>query len=757
MKIKTSSRAPVQRRLAAAVALATLAQVPVAAPVYAQGAQLEEVLVTARQRSESVQDIPVSVSVMSGDEIAAMNLTTSNQLAQQTPNVVMVQGNFGLAAPIISIRGITNSNFTATSNSPVAFYADDVVINSIQTQGFALYDIDRVEMLRGPQGTLFGRNSTSGAISVHSTMPTEDLSGYARVGAGDSDMRRVEAAISGSLVESALLGRLSGVYNERDGLVRNTDLGQDEGEVDNYSVRGILQFTAIESLDATLKVQYAEGDGDSVVFHNSYGDNPYTQEIERGGEQEDYERIQLDLPSRYEELNATQVSLKLDYQLGDAMTLTSITGYMEHDFEHANDDDATSSPILHESSDTDQDQFTQEIRLNYVHDRMDWVVGAFYLDEDVDTWAAFENSHIFNIQGFPGRFGSAGGNESGLESWAVFSHLKYDLSDRWGLSAGVRYSEDERDLDLIVAGATSVIGEGPYGFIRMEDNVPLDPVTFEPVDWDTVQENKSWDEVSGDLGVQYHASDDVMLYAGYARGFKGGSFNTLVVSADDVVDVDPEIVDSFELGIKSQWRDNTLQLNAAAFYYDYQDFQAFEYVTVGFQVNSILFSIDEAESYGAEVELSWLPMENLGIDLGLGYTSTEVNDIGEAPFGVEVSEGNEFRNAPEWNFNGAIYYVWQLPGTGLNLTPMADFFYVDEYYSSFANEPESTAGDYWIFNAHLRLADNAERYSLTAWVENMFDDEALSGRFPANLPGYGSDFATAGPMRTYGVTLAYNF
>lgn len=726
-------------------------------PAVSMAQQLEEITVTARQRVESVQDVPVSVSVLSGDDIAELNLTTSKQLADQTPNVVMVQGNFGLSAPIISIRGITNSNFTATSNSPVAFYSDGVVINNIQPQGFALYDLDRVEMLRGPQGTLFGRNSTSGAISVHSARPTEELTGYARVSAGNYDSLRFEGAASGTLIDNALLGRIAAVYNERDGLVDNTALDKDEGKVDNYSVRATFQLTSIENLDALLKFQYSEGDGDGVIFHNSYGDNPLTAAVERGGEAEDYTKIQLDLPDRCEELEASQVSLNLNWQLNDSLLLTSVTGYMQHDFWEANDDDATERAILHENSIADQKQFTQELRLNYVAGAVDWVVGAFYLDENVESEGNFENSHTLNIQGFPGRFGSVNGNESDLESWAVFSHLKYQLTEQWYVSAGLRYTEDERDMDLYVAGLTAVAGDDPLGYTVLANHTPLDPFTATPVDFERVSLKDSWDEISGDIGVQYHASDDVMLYAGYARGFKGGSFNTAVTSAADVVAVDPEIVDSIEVGLKSQWLDNTVQFNAAAFYYDYQDFQAFEYVTVGFQVSSVLFSVDEATSYGAEMELAWLPTENLNIHLGVGYTDTEVDKVGEAPVGIAIKEGNEFRNAPNWNFNGAIHYYWLLPGDRWSLTPSADFYYVDEYYSSFINEPESTAGDYWQLNARLRLADVDERYIVTAWVENALDDELLSGRFPANLSGFGSDFATAGPRRTYGVTLTYNF
>ena len=722
------------------------------------GAQvLEEITVTARQRTESIQEIPISMTAISGEDIARLNLVTSRDLADQTPNVVMVQGNYGLAAPIISVRGVTNSNFTASSNSPVSFYADGVVLNSIYSQGFSLYDVERAELLRGPQGTLFGRNSTSGALSVHSVRPGEETSGYARATIGDDDLLRLEGAVGGTILDGVLLGRLSGVYNEQDGLVDNTALGKNEGDMDNYSLRAIFDLVAFENFDATLKVQYADSDGESIVFHNSAGDNWLTPEIERGGRDEDYEKIQMDLPERPEELEAWLTSLQMRWDISETLSLTSITGYMDQDFFETNDDDATVERILHQHTDSDYEQFSQELRLNYVTGEMDWVFGAYYIEDDSDAIGTFEQSYISNIQGFPGQYGTAGSTDSELESWAVFSHLKYSLSDQWTLSAGLRYTEDDRDVDILASGLTSIIDDDPYAFEDINNHIPLDPIFGLPTEFDRVVDSDSWDEVSGDLGLQYHVNDDVMVYGGYARGFKGGSFNTLVLAGEDVVSVDPEIVDSYEIGFKSTLMDGTLRLNGALYYYEYEDFQAFEYVTVGFQVNSVLFSIDETEAYGGELELSWLPVEKLQIDLGLGYTDTEVQEISDAPFGVAVQEGNEFRNAPEWNFNGQAYYYWLMPGGKWSLTPMTDFFFVDEYYSSFANEPESTAGDYWNVNFRLRLADANERMAATAWVENAFDEESESGRFPANVPGYGTDFATAGPGRTYGVTLEYNF
>jgi iron complex outermembrane recepter protein len=723
----------------------------------ADNQELEEVIITARQRVESVQETPISVSVVSGEAVTDLNFVTSQQLAAQAPNVVMVQGYFGLAAPIISIRGVTNADFSATSNSPVAFYADDVVINSIQAQGFALFDVESVATLRGPQGTLFGRNSTSGAILVHSATPTEEVTGYVRASYGNFDTMRFEGALSGPVVENALLGRVSSVVNKGDGKVRNTALARNEGNVDNYAVRAFMELIAIENFDALFKIQYMNGDGEGVVFFNSRGDNLFTPQLENGGGPTNYKTIESGLPVNPEQLQAWQSTLKLVYALGNDFTLTAITGWLEHEFAEANDDDGTLEAILHESFNTEQEQRSQEFRFNYIRGAVDIVFGAYYMNEDIDSISGWESSYLYNLAGVPGRYGSASALESNLETWGTFFHLKYDINEQWSLSGGMRYTEDKREMSVVNAGLTSILGIDHFDYIAIENHIALSPMDYTPSSFETKTVDKAWDEVSGDVGLQYQIHQSLMAYVGYSRGFKGGSFNSTPALIEDVVDVSPEVVDALEIGIKSRLFDNRLEINAAAYYYNYYDFQAFEYVARENQVNAELFSVDEARGYGAELEISWLPTENLSVDMGLGYTDTEVQKISSAPIGVKIANGNEFRNAPKLNVNGMISYQWLLPGDQLSLSPQMDFYYIDEYFSSFVNEPGSIAGAYWNINFRLQLADVKKKVTATIWVENAFDDELLSSRYPSNFNDYGTDFATAGPRRTYGLTLGYNF
>lgn len=513
---------------------------------------------------------------------------------------------------------------------------------------------------------------------------------------------------------------------------------------------------SFDDFDALLKVQYAKGDGEGVVFHNSNGDNPLTVAVEKGGEATKYEEIQSGLLTRPEKIEAIQSTLKMEWDLSDTLSVTSLTGFMTHNFSEINDDDGSLRALLHQHARTEQEQFTQELQAHITFDKFDAVIGAFYIDETVDGLAMFENTHVLNSFGIPGRFGTFNRTESDLESYAIFSHVNYEINEQFEISFGLSYTEDKRRADLTHSNSTFITGDQPFDFTQVSNHLPLFGDFATPTQFATPSIEGKWDEITGDISLQYHLNDDVMLYGSFARGFKGGSFNTLITTVDQLKEVAPETVDAIEIGFKSTWYDGALTLNGSAYLYDYQNFQAFEYVTVGNQAVSVLFAVPESEVYGAELQLTYLASENFGFDLGLGYTKSEVTDIGQAPEGVQIKNGNEFRNAPALNFNGAVWYYMAL-SENLAVTPQLDFTFVDEYFSSFANEPASTAGDYWQVNARVRFSDINEQYVATVWVENLLDDELLSGRFPGNQSAFGSDFATAGPQRTFGVTVEYNF
>lgn len=775
-------------------------------------AQVDEIFVEATRRSESIQDVPISATAYGEEDIDGLRLQTSRDIGNQAPNITLVQGNFGFGAPIVSIRGVTNGDFSATSNTPVTVYADDIVLTQIVSHGFSLYDLERVELLRGPQGTLFGRNSTSGALQFISAKPTDEFS----VGGSFSYARHNdfvgEGYISGPIAGDALKGRVAFYYRDRDGVVENTFLNQDESEVENWSVRGIFTSAPSDSLDLSLKVQHSRANGTGVIFHNSLGDNPYLTgfgPVEPGGDAGEFEQIQLDLPSRPEEVEQTEIVAKAVIDLGNSWNLTGIFGYVDLDFEEFNDDDATILRAVHEYANRQIEQVSGELRLAGQLGPIDLVSGLFYLDENTKSIGAFEftddpllgtAAQIFTDEGVfgPGfarlmptdRLVGHNELEQDLTAYAIFAHGKVALTDQFGVSGGVRYSRDEKDIRVFDGSVSSFSSSDPFAYGQsIEGNAMFTNFqdlsgVFGPAGAVTGESNS--DAFTGEVSLEFTPSDDSLLYASYRRGFKGSSFDATQTSVafGIVPDVPQESINAYEIGAKTSWFNDRLLLNGAAFFYDYNDFQAFEFLTVGGFLTNLLISIPEVEIKGVELELQANPVEGLNFTFGAGFIDSEITDNNVLlPPGVTltIAEGNEVRNAPEVNLNASASYDMPVAGGKWFVTPQVDWFYVGEYFSDFLNTAPGTtfffldpltfaptpitatngsvAGGYHHLNLRLSLTDAEERYRLTVFGENITDEVQVTGRFPGNFPNSGTDFATVndGNRRIWGVRLDFDF
>lgn len=491
-------------------------------------AQIEEVMVTAQRRTESAQDVPVSLTAYSAEDLKVVNITRSSELAAQTPNMVAVDGNFGLSAPIISMRGVSNVDFTAISNTPIAVYNDGVILNNIQTHGFAMFDLDRVEILRGPQGTLFGRNSTTGAMQVFSARPTEEFSAGIEATFGRFDRSRQEGFVSGKISENAR-ARLAYVSNRSSGYVKD-QLGRDAQNEDVQAARLSVDWDVNEDFKAEWRLAHQQIDNKPVVFHNQLATNVFDPSSP-GGAASDYRRVTLTPGFERKEKGETMMSsLTLDWDLGD-VSLVSVTGILDHDFQYQNDEDASTQAIGHSQSFTGQRQFTQEFRLQGGSEKLDWVAGAFFMDEDVESQTSYDINGILAAlpHGFvPGSDGSVGGfdaalglggawvgaaqaagfqagdylnvaqaynvlqaigripqgnvstrankHKQNLESVALFSHLKYSINDYWGATVGLRWSRDEKDLSGQYLGC--YVGQNPnrgHGRFDELQGIGIDP------------------------------------------------------------------------------------------------------------------------------------------------------------------------------------------------------------------------------------------------------------------------------------------
>lgn len=722
--------------------------------------QLEEVIITARRRAQSIQEVPVAVTAINTEQMEVLNIGRPMDLADQIPNV-QIEEQFGLTAPRITMRGIVNADFNAAANSPVAVYSDDVVLNSIQDHGFAMFDLERAEVLRGPQGTFFGRNSTTGAIQFISAKPTEELSGKLDLTYGRFDKTRIEAAIAGPLIKDTLLGRISVLKNDSDGHLKNTFTGRNTPKADDMSIRTFLMYSPNEKLDVAFKFQYSKSEGEPIVFHNLIDANPLNGEP--GGPASDYRKTPLDNGLRpVEELVDTYLSsLVINYDFGP-VTLTSVTGYSEHEYVDINDIDASSDLLLNELFANDQNQFSQEFRLSGNSDSgLDWIAGLYYLTEDVSAQTYFEFPGIISLPIDPtNSFGSGYEAKDSLESYAVFAQGDYRFSDQWSVSAGLRWSRDERDIEHFSDPFFGFDSTASIFWDRSQHTFSSLAVTPPASD--------SWSAISGKVAIEYRPNSDTLVFASYSRGFKGGSFNGGATSIAEFSKVDPEWINSYELGIKTDILGGLGIFNATAFFYDIEDMQQFSLAPsqTSVALARLLLNIPEARTYGLEIETFLKPIDGLSINLGLGYTETEFTDFVERDLAGNVTNsfnGNDFPGAPKITFNGTVSY--DIPVSFGYVIPQVDWSYVDEYFVDIENTKtlvtggrtyDTTVGDFWDVNLRLGITNQDKSIRATLFVENVSDEIQLTHTYSPALLG-GTSITVVRPPRTYGVRFSYEF
>lgn len=791
-------------------------------------AQVEEVMVTAQRRSESAQDVPVSLTAYSAGDLKAVNITRSSDLAAQTPNLVAVDGNFGLSAPIISMRGVSNADFSAISNTPIAVYSDGVILNNIQTHGFATFDLERIEILRGPQGTLFGRNSTTGAMQVFSAGPTDEFTAGGELTLGRYARQRAEAYVSGPLTDKTK-ARLALMSNRSDGHVKN-QLGRDAQNEDVQAARLTLSTNISDNFTADWRVAYQKVDNLPVVFHNTEAVNTLealaggSLGFSPGGTASDFKRITQSPDYRRQEKGETiMTSMTLNWDLGD-VNLTSITSLLDHDFQYQNDEDASSNAFGHSQFFTGQRQYTQEFRVQGNTDKLDWVAGAFFMNEEVEAQGAYDINGVLQVfpHGTPAGFDAANGlgglwvgaaaaagfaadqalnvaqaynvlqaigripagnvstrinkHKQDLDSYALFTHLKYQINEQWGATLGLRYSEDKKDLSLAYKGC--FVSSDPNGGVGRFDQavgigidpsqafdiaaLVMDPQICGVSNGATVNAGRDakWDSVSGKLSLEYTPNNDSLFYASVSQGFKGGSFNGTYYSR--LKEVEPETLISWELGAKQAFMDNRLLLNASLFRYDYEDFQAIIAVTLPSQLQGVtkvneLLNVPESNINGAELELAYQPIDNLNITMGASWLDSKIEKGPTVNEGtIPEIKGNSFRYAPEFTFNGVVAYDFVM-SDGSIISPQIDFNYSDGYFTDVINNPLGKTDDIWKANVRLSWTNPDNRFYTTIFVQNIGNEVSSTSNTREFLESFGTSFTTVNRPRTAGITFAYNF
>ncbi len=726
---------------------------------------LEEVIVTAQKREQSMQDIGISVTAYTGEQMHEMGITNSVDLTAMTPGLQYTVPNAEGSQINFFLRGVGLNDFTDANENPVATYMDEVYRGAMGGLHFQLFDVERAEVLRGPQGTLYGRNTTGGLIHFISKKPTDTIEAYGDVTYGSYDTLQFEGALSGPIPWiDGLKARVSLATNNHDGYVKN-EAGRDYNSTDAFAGRVQLQYDPTETFSALLNFHGSWNDGHVGAWqHQStkpgpdgnvelpadedfYGtcpgcdafgyrdndDNPWHGEFDRDGD------VVVD---------SWGLSGRFEWK-SEGFDIVSITAFEKLSRLQEEDTDATPFPLLEPTFGGDTDQITQELRISGDTEQMRWQAGFYYFSSEVDA------NYLLDLTNLGFVYFDANYLQD-TESWSVFGNLEYDLNPMWTVVGGLRYTEEEKDLDY-----TNVDLTGLYAFLTGIGAVPLTPFRPNPDDafvfnsgsvGDLAKHDKS--NITGKIELDFKPTDELLVYASFSRGVKSAGFNTgfldgtfiFASNTPQTIPFDDETLHAWEMGVKSTLFNGTTRLNASGFYYDYQDFQTFRFELL----NQVIFNTD-AEVYGAELELITSPWEGWDFLFGLALLDATAEDIPDPVTGL--GRDRTMVSAPDVTFNGMARYSW--PMWGGTMAAVATMQFQDETFFDIQNHPISRENGYVIGNARLQWSSPTERWHAAVFVNNIADEEYLSYTF--DFTSFGFNQQAYGRPRWIGGTVGYSW
>jgi iron complex outermembrane receptor protein len=661
--------------------------------------ELEPITVTAEKREKSVQEIPGSVSVFSGAQIEDFGFKTTPDLVSMTPNLYVTQTGNAMMTTFAAMRGVTGS---MTGIPALGFYVDDVYYTGLD---ISMFDVERIEVLRGPQGTLYGRNSEAGVVNVVTRKPSNTWEGSLGADVGAYDSYEMKGSVSGPIVDNLLAFRAAVRYYESDGYFKNQfDDSDDAGRVENIDGRFSLAATPSDKLDMNFVYDLQRYDSPKYANFAPLDGGDLRREID------------VDYPGEARK-DADGASLRTELDLG-GMRLVSVTSGRREDYYSANDIDFTPLDLMTMTLSKDVGSFAEELRLlsDAAESPLQWLGGLFFLVEDddrkYDTWMNFMNMGM----GMPGETLTL---KSGTETLgiALFGEATYTFLDRLKVTLGLRYDREQKDFDY-----TQTPG-GPV--LAMMGYVP-----------DSGSRDDVFDAWLPKAAVSYQISEQVMPYVSVSRGFRSGGFNDKenVGSA-----YDPEFTWNYELGAKTSWMENRLQVNAALFYIDWSDMQV-EVLTAG-GTSVFIDNAGRATSKGAELDLIARPLRGLEIIAGASFTDAKYDDYTQ---GVNVYDGSRVIDSPEYTMNiGATYRF--LNGIFVNA--------LYTHYGEVHFDPANTKSQESYGIASARIGYEGKGFDVYLYCRNIFDEEYATRAFEVNDVWYGR----SGEPRVVGVNARVYF
>ncbi|HAD83501.1 MAG TPA: hypothetical protein DCG71_01495 [Brevundimonas sp.] len=705
-----------------------------ASPVMAQetagsegpAAAVEDIVVTAQRREQRLQDVPLAVSAFSMESLEDGKVESLLNLDGKVPNVVLAPVGAYPFASAFYIRGLGYADVESSFEPSVGVELDGVYLSRNVGAVQDFFDIGGVTILRGPQGTLYGRNTIGGVVSVQSRRPSFDFGARAQATFGSNGRQELRAGAEGALIEDQLAGKFSFLTKTYDGYIKNYD-GRDMGAQDVTSMRGALLWTPTASFDATLIVDYTKDKGTGTAFENA---SLPSMVLPGFGEPADTDgdpflsHVGDDI---FSDLEALGVTLNANWDLGP-VKLTSITGYRKTDTEVLSDFDGTPTPFMTVHRDETHDQFSQELRLASNTDGpLTYVVGAYYMTQEYDI----ATGQFGTVFGSP-TAGSTIYTQQKADSWAVFGQADYEVLPGLTVTAGGRYSKEEKTFTT-----------QPLFYPNAE--------TFEA----------SFDDFSPKVGVSYKWSDTLMTYAQYSRGFRAGGFNGRAGSFLAVGPYDSETVDSYEVGVKSDLFNRRLRLNAAVFTSDYQDMQqSVQQLIPGTLINQTLVAnVGAATISGFEAEATALLTDIFTISASVGYLDASYDefmaDLGDG-LGVIDRTYLPMPYAPKWS--NSVTFNYKDDFDFGRVTAQASVRHMTDMYTSFSTLNATTdltmRQSNTVVDGSLSLELPDGRWRVSLWGKNLTDELVINNTF-----GVGNLLASRvyQPPREIGVDLSLTF
>lgn len=785
----------------------------------ASGQALEEIVVTAQKREQGANDVGITMNAFTGAQLKDYGFQTAEDMALLTPGLT-VNETAATGVPLYTIRGVGYQDYSTAASSTVGLYFDEVAAPyTVMSRGL-MFDIERVEVLKGPQGDLYGRNTTAGQINFVSKKPTDEFQAGVTAGIGSYSTFDVEGFVSGSLSDT-VRGRVA-VRNvtSGEGWQKSATRNDELGELDTMAIRAMLDFDLGESGSLLLNVHYVDDQSENRAntayngtlvglgeFSNPYqplneyllptganfGETPpwySTGNNEIADWTNSYTSVQTGRtfnlrPQRDNQLFGASATINWD--LGD-VTLTSITAVSQFDRVESNDWDGGFFNDSSNINTTDLSVFSQELRLTGGDDDLNWIVGAYYSTDEMDEYYHyFMSDSVFGNGSIPwgvGLFSPTPILEldtkyvQETDSIAAFGHVEWRFTDAWRLTLGARYTSEEREWsgctfvadDGTLAGFLnaqfgSTLGVGDCGTIDDDPNSPnyIFALIGGPnindafhVFTDTIKTNR-W---MGKVTLDYAVNDDVLLYGTISNGFKSGGFNG--ANSNTTLQLQPireEVLTAYEAGIKATLADGSLQLNAAAFFYDYEDKQEQD-AAVAFVGNiSGLTNVPKSEIRGAEIDMQWVPAEGWDVHLGVAVLDAEITEWMAVDRGasawpnvvrMDVS-GQKLAMSPDLQYSALVSKQWAI-GADRMFDAAIDYSYTDS--TTGGSQPSDATESYGVANARIGYGSDDGKWRVLLWGRNITDEYY----YPAAYNGGNGPFIRVhGMPRTWGVRLDYKF